>query len=100
MPPDRSSFTALNLPPTFSLPQCMEYFTLAAAPNTNLWRKPPDRDTSTAPIVFTSLRHPYVIAEVTVSADGEMELCAEGRPIRIERPVAAKVWVKTYSDLE
>jgi regulation of enolase protein 1 (concanavalin A-like superfamily) len=51
----------------------MEYFTLAAAPNTNLWRKPPDRETSTAPIVFTSLRHPFVIAEVTVSADWEME---------------------------
>jgi DtxR family Mn-dependent transcriptional regulator len=35
-----------------------------------------------------------------VTADGEMELRAGGRPIRIERPVAAKVWVKPYSDLE
>ncbi|PGH23768.1 hypothetical protein AJ80_02198 [Polytolypa hystricis UAMH7299] len=73
MPPDRSCFTPLNLPPTFSLPQCMDYFTLGAAPNTDLWRKPPDRDTSTAPILFTSLRHPFVIAEVTVTADWEME---------------------------
>ncbi|KAJ5785393.1 uncharacterized protein N7503_010605 [Penicillium pulvis] len=73
MPPDGTSFTALNLPPTFSLPQCMEYFTLTAGPNTDLWRKPPNGDTSTAPIVFTSLRHPFVVAEVTVSADWEME---------------------------
>lgn len=73
MPPDGSSFTALNLPPAFTLPQCMEYFTLTAGPNTDLWRKPPNGDTSTAPIVFTSLRHPFVIAEVTVSADWEME---------------------------
>ena len=51
----------------------MDYFTLAAGPNTDLWRKPPDRDTSTAPIVYTSLRHPFILAEVTVSADWEME---------------------------
>jgi regulation of enolase protein 1 (concanavalin A-like superfamily) len=51
----------------------MEYFTLTAGPNTDLWRKPPNGDTSTAPIVFTSLRHPFVVAEVTVSADWEME---------------------------
>lgn len=51
----------------------MEYFTLTAGPNTDLWRKPPNGDTSTAPIVFTSLRHPFLVAEVTVSADWEME---------------------------
>lgn len=73
MPPDGTSFTTLNLPPTFTLPQCMEYFELTAGPNTDLWRKPPNGDTSTAPIVFTSLRHPFVVAEVTVSADWEME---------------------------
>lgn len=73
MPPDPSCFTALNLPPTFSLPQCMDYFTLAAGPNTDLWRKPPNGDTATAPIVFTSLRRPFVVAEVTVTADWEME---------------------------
>lgn len=73
MSPDGSSFTTLNLPPTFTLPRCMEYFELSAGPNTDLWRKPPNGDTSTAPIVFTSLRHPFVIAEVTVSADWEME---------------------------
>ncbi|KAI1927965.1 hypothetical protein LOZ58_005924 [Ophidiomyces ophidiicola] len=73
MPPDGSCFTALNLPSDFTQPECMDYFTLAAAPNTDLWRKPPDRETATAPILFTSLRQPFVIAEVTVSADWEME---------------------------
>ncbi|PWY69142.1 hypothetical protein BO70DRAFT_150526 [Aspergillus heteromorphus CBS 117.55] len=73
MPPASSSFTALNLPSTFSLPPCMDYFTLTAGPNTDLWRKPPNRDTATAPIVFTSLRNPFVVAEVTVTADCEME---------------------------
>ncbi|OJD16161.1 hypothetical protein AJ78_03650 [Emergomyces pasteurianus Ep9510] len=73
MPPDRSCFTVLNLPPSFSLPERMDFFTIAAAPNTDLWRKPPDRETSTAPILFTSLLQPFVIAEVTVTADWEME---------------------------
>ncbi|EEP80050.1 conserved hypothetical protein [Uncinocarpus reesii 1704] len=73
MPPARSCFTALNLPPDFTLPECMDYFSLSAAPNTDIWRKPPDRETTTAPILFTSLRQPFVIAEVTVTADWEME---------------------------
>ncbi|KAL3467729.1 hypothetical protein BJX64DRAFT_122286 [Aspergillus heterothallicus] len=73
MPPNGSSFTALNLPADFELPQCMEYFTLTAGPNTDLWRKPPNGDTSTAPIVFTSLRTSFLVAEVTVTADFEME---------------------------
>jgi hypothetical protein len=47
----------------------MEYFSLSAGPNTDLWRKPPDRDTATAPIVYTSLRQPFIIAEVTVTAE-------------------------------
>ncbi|KAJ5120700.1 uncharacterized protein N7515_010088 [Penicillium bovifimosum] len=73
MPPDSSTFTTLNLPPTFELPQYMEYFTLKAGPNTDLWRKPPNGEITTAPIVFTTLRHPFVVAEVTVSADWEQE---------------------------
>ncbi|KAL1961166.1 hypothetical protein VTO42DRAFT_3111 [Malbranchea cinnamomea] len=73
MPPDRGCFTPVNLPPSFTLPECMDYFTLAAGPNTDLWRKPPDRDTATAPILYTSLRQPFAVAEVTVSADWEME---------------------------
>lgn len=73
MPPAGDSFTTLNLPPTVSLPDCMDYFSLTAGPNTNLWRKPPTGDIATAPIIFTSLRNRFTIAEVTVSADWEME---------------------------
>lgn len=51
----------------------MDFFTLTALPNTHLWRKAPAHDISTAPIVYTALRHPFVVAEVTVSADWEIE---------------------------
>lgn len=51
----------------------MEYFTLKAGPNTTIWRKPPTGDIATAPIAFTSLRHPLVVAEVTITADWELE---------------------------
>ena len=72
MPPDSSSFTALNIP-NDSVPEWMGSFRLAAPPNTDLWRKPPSRDTSTAPILYTALRNPFIAAEVTVSADWELE---------------------------
>ena len=73
MAPDSSSFTALNLPPNAATPRSMGSFTLQARPNTDLWRKPPSRDTSTAPILYTALRHPFIAAEVTVAADWELE---------------------------
>ncbi len=73
MAPDSSSFTALNLPPSSETPRSMSSFSLHALPNTDLWRKPPSRDTSTAPILYTALRHPFVAAEVTVAADWELE---------------------------
>ncbi|KAL1973182.1 hypothetical protein VTN31DRAFT_6724 [Thermomyces dupontii] len=73
MPPDPSCFTGLNLPQSFTFPTTMEDFTLSAGPNTDLWRKPPNGDTSTAPIIFTSLQRRFVVAEVTISADWEME---------------------------
>lgn len=72
MPPDSSSFTALNIPSN-AVPEWMGSFTLAAPPNTDLWRKPPRSDTSTAPILYTALRNPFIAAEVTVSADWELE---------------------------
>ncbi len=72
MPPDRSSFKALNLPST-SVPDWMGSFTLAAQPNTDLWRNPPHHDILTAPILYTGLRRAFVSAEVTVSADWELE---------------------------
>jgi regulation of enolase protein 1 (concanavalin A-like superfamily) len=73
MPPDSSSFTPLNFPNDTELPEYMGSFSLAAPPNTDLWRKPPSRDTSTAPILYTALRNPFIAAEVTVSADWELE---------------------------
>ncbi|KAI9832670.1 MAG: hypothetical protein M1819_004255 [Sarea resinae] len=72
MPPDSSSFTALNLPQS-QIPEWMGSFSLHAPPNTDLWRKPPSRDTSTAPILYTALRHPFIAAEVTICADWELE---------------------------
>lgn len=72
MPPASSSFTPLNVP-NDAVPEWMGSFTLAAPPNTDLWRKPPSRDTSTAPILYTALRNPFLAAEVTVSADWELE---------------------------
>ena len=73
MPLDRSVFASLNLPSTFTLPTCLDYFTFSAPPNTHIWRKPASRDTTTAPLIYTCLRHPFVVAEVTVTADWEME---------------------------
>lgn len=72
MPPASSSFTPLNVPNDV-VPEWMGSFTMAAPPNTDLWRKPPSRDTSTAPILYTALRNPFRAAEVTVSADWELE---------------------------
>ena len=73
MPMEPSSFALLNLPPNFELPTCMDYFTLNARPDTHICRKPASRDITTAPLIYSSLRHPFVIAEVTVTAGWEME---------------------------
>jgi len=72
MPPASSSFTPLNISNNL-VPEWMGSFTLVAPPNTDLWRKPPSRDTSTAPILYTALRNPFVAAQVTVAADWELE---------------------------
>ncbi|KAJ4310127.1 hypothetical protein N0V94_008605 [Neodidymelliopsis sp. IMI 364377] len=72
MPPASASFTALNVP-NDAVPDYMGAFMLSAPPNTDLWRKPPSRDTSTAPVLYTALRNPFVAAEVTVSAEWELE---------------------------
>ncbi|KAF2084109.1 hypothetical protein K490DRAFT_69138 [Saccharata proteae CBS 121410] len=72
MPPDSSSFTALNISAS-AVPECMSSFSIPAGPDTDLWRKPPSSDTSTCPILYTALRHPFRSAEVTVSADWEIE---------------------------
>ena len=67
---DSSRFRGLN---TLERPEWMGCFSLQAPPNTDLWRKPPSRDTATAPVLYTCLRNPFVAAEVTVAADWELE---------------------------
>lgn len=86
MPPSSRSFTAINSPSESNLPERMDYFTLRAPPNTDLWRKPPSHDTCTSPILYTRLSHPFVAAEVTVSADWEMEWDQAGLVIFGGRP--------------
>jgi regulation of enolase protein 1 (concanavalin A-like superfamily) len=70
--PTSASFRALNVS-SDAIPEWMGSFILSAPPNTDLWRKPPTGDTSTAPILYTALRHPFVSAEVLVSAEWRME---------------------------
>ncbi|KAF2426572.1 hypothetical protein EJ08DRAFT_369714 [Tothia fuscella] len=65
--PDSSCFRALNTS-SESIPEWMGSFSLSASPNTDLW-KLPSGDTSTCPILYTSMRHPFVSAEVLVSSD-------------------------------
>ncbi|EDU42632.1 DUF1349 domain containing protein [Pyrenophora tritici-repentis] len=72
MPPASSSFTPLNVVDDV-VPEWLGSFTLAAPPNTDLWRKPQTGDTVTAPILYTALRNPFIAAEVTVSSDWELE---------------------------
>jgi regulation of enolase protein 1 (concanavalin A-like superfamily) len=70
--PNSASFRALNVS-SDAIPEWMGSFILSAPPNTDLWRKPPTGDTSTAPILYTALRHPFVSAEVLVAAEWRME---------------------------
>jgi len=65
-------FSTLNILPE-DIPIDTKSFSLTAEPQTDLWRKPPGRDTSTAPILFRSLRFPFVSAEVSVCADWGLE---------------------------
>ena len=65
-------FSSLNVPPE-RIPTDSDSFTLTAHPQTDLWRKPPGQDTSTAPVLFTNLRFPFVSAEVTVDAKWALE---------------------------
>ena len=63
-------FVAVNVPSTFEEPvDVLEYFSLEAAPNTAIWRKPSASDDTTAPMVLKRLERSFLIAEVTVSAE-------------------------------
>lgn len=59
--------------PTSPLPPEMEYFTLTAPPGTKIWRDPGRRDIISAPTIYTALREPLIVAEVTITANWEME---------------------------
>jgi regulation of enolase protein 1 (concanavalin A-like superfamily) len=72
MPPARCSFDALNVQDDV-IPEWLDSFFVTAPPNTDLWRKPPSGDISTAPILYTALSNPFIVAEVTVSADWQFE---------------------------
>lgn len=71
--PGISSFDTLNMPDTASISSDMEYFSLTAQPSTKLWREAGRSDTITAPIIYTVLREPLIVAEVTISANWELE---------------------------
>ena len=73
MIPGRSNFDTLNMPDTASISSDMDYFTLTAQPSTKIWREAGLPDTITAPMVFTVLREPLIVAEVTISANWELE---------------------------
>lgn len=67
-------FTAHNVNSEFQQPENIsDYFHLTAPPNTKIWRKPGDQDDTTAPMILTTLEQPFILAEVTVSAEFEMD---------------------------
>jgi regulation of enolase protein 1 (concanavalin A-like superfamily) len=70
---DSSEFTTHNVASNFKLPENLDYFALTASPNTRICRNELSRDQTTAPMMLTRLSHPLVVAEVTITADFEME---------------------------
>lgn len=70
---ESSEFEVHNVASNFKLPENLDYFNLTAPPNTRICRKDSSRDETTAPMMLTRLSHPLVIAEVTITADFEME---------------------------
>lgn len=73
MTPSRSCFSTLNVPDAASISSDMDYFTLTAQPRTKIWREAGLPDTITAPIIYTALREPLIVAEVTLTANWEFE---------------------------
>jgi len=93
----RHVFSGLNVGPQ-SIPEDLELFGLTAQPHTDLWRKPASQDTSTAPIIFTALRYPFVSAEVTVSAVWRLEWDQAGLVIFASPPPGHIVQQDTSDD--
>ncbi|KAI4692566.1 hypothetical protein J4E81_006982 [Alternaria sp. BMP 2799] len=72
MPPASDSFMPLNIEDDV-VPEWLDSFTLVAPPNTDLWRRPSSGDISTAPMLYTALSNPFIVAEVTVKGDWQLE---------------------------
>ncbi|RMD42255.1 hypothetical protein DV735_g2879, partial [Chaetothyriales sp. CBS 134920] len=67
-------FTAHNLGPYFERnEEFHDYFQLEAPPNTVIWRKPVYQDHASAPMILTSATRSFIVAEVTVSVDLDVE---------------------------
>ncbi len=67
-------FEAHNLLNDFQQPEDIsEYFDLSAPANSTLWRKPLSGDEVSAPMVLTRLQESLMVAEVTVTAEMEVE---------------------------
>lgn len=90
MAPERSCFSTLNVLRAASLPTDMDYFTLTAQPTTKIWREPGLADTMTAPMIYTALREPLIVAEVTITANWEMEWDQAGLVIFAGTPPSAE----------
>ena len=78
MTPGRSCFSTLNVPTAASMSSDMDYFTLTAQPRTKIWREAGLPDTITAPMIYTALHEPLIVAEVTLTANWEFELDQAG----------------------
>ncbi|RMZ89605.1 hypothetical protein DV736_g3166, partial [Chaetothyriales sp. CBS 134916] len=67
-------FTAHNINGYFERnEEIHDYFQLEAPPNTLIWRKPASQDHTSAPMILTSATRPFIVAEVTVSVDLDVE---------------------------
>ena len=66
-------FTAHNID-NFEQPEDIsEYFSITAPSNSSLWRKPSSGDHVSAPMILTKLREPFILAEVTVTTEMDVE---------------------------
>lgn len=83
-----SEFEIINEPAGFEDPEeVTDYFSLTATSNTRLGRKTAQEDEITAPMILKRLTYPFVLCEVTVSADlqndwdqGGLAIFAGGHP--------------------
>jgi regulation of enolase protein 1 (concanavalin A-like superfamily) len=67
-------FIAHNLLGDFEQPEDIsEYFSLTAPSNSTLWRKPIAGDDVSAPMILTRLTQPFILAEVTVTSEMDVE---------------------------